>query len=114
MAVDPLYRPLSSRRKGSKSTVTTTKKIEAPAASAGPLVGRNYILEKPYLRLTTYADPLDVRPLPVLIKALAHIKNRYATEEDFEWANEQLKSLRQDLTVQRVRNLFVLEGMYRQ
>jgi hypothetical protein len=66
-------------------------------------------LEKPYLRLTTHPRKEDVRPLRVLIKSLAHIKGRYVQDEDFEWANEQLKSVRQDLTVQRIRNPFVLD-----
>jgi len=66
-------------------------------------------LEKPYLRLTTYPKKEDVRPLEVLVKSLAHIKSRYIRDEDFAWANEQLKSVRQDITVQRLRNPFVLE-----
>jgi hypothetical protein len=44
-----------------------------------------------------------------LIKSLAHIKSRYVQDEDFEWANEQLKSVRQDMTVQRIRNRFAIE-----
>jgi hypothetical protein len=59
--------------------------------------------------LTDFPRKEDVRPLNVLVKSLAHIKNRYIKDEDFEWANEQLKSVRQDLTVQRLRNPFVLE-----
>ena len=47
--------------------------------------------------------------MEVLVKSLAHIKNRYIKDEDFEWANEQLKSVRQDCTVQGLRNPFVLE-----
>lgn len=43
------------------------------------------------------------------MKALAHIKSKYIKNEDFDWANEQLKSVRQDLTVQRIRNKFVLD-----
>lgn len=66
-------------------------------------------LEKPYLRLTTFPRKEDVRPLEVLVKSLAHIKSRYIHDEDFDWANEQLKSVRQDLTVQRLRNPFVLD-----
>lgn len=66
-------------------------------------------LEKPYLRLTTFPKKEDVRPLDVLVKSLAHIKSRYICDEDFKWANEQLKSVRQDITVQRLRNPFVLE-----
>jgi hypothetical protein len=66
-------------------------------------------LEKPYLRLTTFPKSENVRPLPVLIKSLAHIKSKFIKTEDFEWTNEQLKSVRQDVTVQRLRNKFVLE-----
>ena len=74
-----------------------------------PLVGENMNIEKPYLRLTTFPKKEDVRPLPVLIKALAHIKSVYVKSEDFDFANEQLKSVRQDLTVQSIRNEFVLD-----
>ena len=66
-------------------------------------------LEKPYLRLTTYPKAENVRPLAVLKESLSHIKSRFVQTEDFEWANEQLKSVRQDITVQRIRNKFVLE-----
>lgn len=66
-------------------------------------------IEKPYLRLTDFPKKEDVRPLPVLVKALAHIKRRYYREEDIDWANEQLKSVRQDITVQHIRNPFVLD-----
>lgn len=72
-------------------------------------MGHSTNLEKPFLRLTTFPKAEEVRPLKVLKKALAHIKSRYIQEEDFEWANEQLKSVRQDLTVQRIRNQFVLD-----
>ena len=74
-----------------------------------PFVGKSRSLEKAYLRLTTFPKPEDVRPLPVLAQALSHIKRRYHTEEDFEWANEQLKSVRQDLTVQGHRNALALD-----
>lgn len=77
--------------------------------SPGKLVGTSQELEKPYLRLTTYPKAELVRPLEGLIKSLAHIKNKYYQEEDFDWANEQLKSVRQDITVQRLRNRFVLD-----
>ena len=73
------------------------------------LVGTSTELEKPYLRLTTFPKPENVRPQPVLVKSLAHIKSRFIQTEDFDWANEQLKSVRQDITVQRLRNKFVLE-----
>jgi len=66
-------------------------------------------MEKPYMRLTTSPKAIDVRPLPVLRKALDRIKAHYIQNEDFNYANEQFKSLRQDITVQHLRNKFVLE-----
>lgn len=73
------------------------------------LVGRNKNLEKPYLRLTTFADPDDIRPLHILKKAFKMVQNNWKTTEDFEWCNEQLKSVRQDLKVQNIENDFAVE-----
>lgn len=100
--MDPLYRPLDATR-------GSLDKPKAGSEHSGQLVGENTSLEKPYLRLTDFPKKEDVRPLGVLVKSLAHIKSRYIKDEDFEWANEQLKSVRQDLTVQRLRNPFVLD-----
>jgi hypothetical protein len=73
------------------------------------VVGTSTALEKAYYRLTTFPKAENIRPLSMLKKALAHIKREFIKNEDFEWANEQLKSLRQDLTVQGIREKFVLE-----
>lgn len=100
-SLGPLYKPLSRSRKSSSSNRN--------GFSSDRLVGENRNLEKPYLRLTSFPKKEDVRPLEVLVKSLAYIKNRYIKDEDFVWANEQLKSVRQDLTVQRLSNPFVLE-----
>ena len=50
-----------------------------------------------------------MRPLSVLVKSLEHVKKRYKETEDFAWSNEQMKSIRQDITVQGIRNQFVLQ-----
>lgn len=88
-----------------------TKKSKKRKVGKGgtTFVGTSTGLEKSYLRLTDFPKAENVRPLSVLIKSLAHIKSRYIKEEDFEWANEQLKSVRQDLTVQHIRNKFSLD-----
>jgi SAC3 family protein LENG8/THP3 len=104
--VDPLYKPLSASR---ESKDVGSGSVSSSSNDRGPLVGENTSLEKPYLRLTTHPRKEDVRPLRILIKSLAHIKSRYVQDEDFGWANEQLKSVRQDLTVQQIRNRFVLD-----
>jgi SAC3 family protein LENG8/THP3 len=73
------------------------------------LIGTSNALEKTYMRLTSYPKPENVRPIEVLKKALAHIKNQFVQNEDFRWANEQLKGVRQDITVQNLRCAFVLD-----
>ena len=83
--------------------------LKAKEGSTSKLVGKSTALEKPYMRLTTFPKEENVRPLHVLKKSLQHIKSQYIQEEDFEWANEQLKSVRQDITVQHLRCPFVLE-----
>eukprot|EP00591_Stephanopyxis_turris_P009967 CAMPEP_0195506896 /NCGR_PEP_ID=MMETSP0794_2-20130614/434_1 /TAXON_ID=515487 /ORGANISM="Stephanopyxis turris, Strain CCMP 815" /LENGTH=465 /DNA_ID=CAMNT_0040633365 /DNA_START=209 /DNA_END=1606 /DNA_ORIENTATION=- len=96
-----------SIKKGKKKKSKKNAKPSIESDNVG--FGTCQNVEKPYLRLTTFPRVEDVRPLPVLTRSLAHIKCKYAEEEDFEWANEQMKSLRQDLTVQGFRNPFVLE-----
>lgn len=80
-----------------------------PSAASGKIVGTSTKLEKNYFRLTTFPKEKDVRSLPILQKSLGLIKNRYIKEEDFEWANDQLKAVRQDMTVQGIRTDFVLD-----
>jgi hypothetical protein len=71
------------------------------------LKGYSDKLEKQYLRLTSAADPAQVRSLYVLPKALQHVLTRYvANPDDYEPVCEQFKSIRQDLTVQGINNRF--------
>jgi SAC3 family protein LENG8/THP3 len=113
-----LGRSLPSRQKQPQQTVFSIEesppqqtRLTNATAMVQPqaLVGTNTALEKPYLRLTDFPRASDVRPLPVLIRALQHVKARYVQTEDYDWTNEQLKSIRQDLTVQQIRHPFVLE-----
>lgn len=66
--------------------------------------GTCQVVEKRYLRLIAPPDPAEVRPLPVLEQALAHVKHRYESGQEkyrmYTW--EQLKSIRQDLAVQHI------------
>ncbi|KAK4778301.1 hypothetical protein SAY87_018488 [Trapa incisa] len=58
-------------------------------------------IEKRYLRLTSAPDPATVRPEDVLEKALAMVQ---ISQKNYLYKCDQLKSIRQDLTVQRIRN----------
>jgi hypothetical protein len=70
--------------------------------------GTNTTLEKSYFRLTSAPDPATVRPQPVLEKALLRLKTEAAGESYF-YLQDQMKALRQDLTVQRIRNSLTAE-----
>jgi len=96
---------LPTTREKETDHFASTKKI----GKHKKLVGKSMALEKPYLRLTTAPRACDVRPLSVLRSSLSHVKAHYIENEDFEFANEQLKSIRQDITVQHLRNDFILE-----
>ncbi|KAK3138550.1 hypothetical protein QOZ80_5AG0370370 [Eleusine coracana subsp. coracana] len=63
-------------------------------------------IEKQYLRLTSAPDPSTVRPEEVLEKALVMIET---SQRNYLYKCDQLKSIRQDLTVQRIQNEFTVK-----
>ena len=72
------------------------------------VVGTSTKLEKPYLRLTSAPDPKTVRPLATLRRTLALLTEKWASERNYDYMCDQLKSVRQDLTVQRIANEFTV------
>jgi SAC3 family protein LENG8/THP3 len=74
----------------------------------GPVIGRSQKLEKNYFRLTSAPNPDTVRPLPVLQKTLEHLKRKWKQEANYTYICDQFKSLRQDLTVQHIKNEFTV------
>jgi hypothetical protein len=73
------------------------------------IVGTCQKLEKPYLRLTSAPDPATVRPLPVLKRALEWLKEKWRTGGvEYGFICDQFKSLRQDMTVQRIKSDFTV------
>jgi SAC3 family protein LENG8/THP3 len=78
------------------------------AEDSGPIIGRSEKLEKNYFRLTSAPNPDTVRPLPVLQKTLELLKRKWKQEANYTYICDQFKSLRQDLTVQHIKNEFTV------
>ncbi|KAG2182440.1 hypothetical protein INT43_007370 [Umbelopsis isabellina] len=78
-------------------------------SNVGVIVGTSTALEKSYLRLTSAADPAMVRPVHILKKTLNLLKKKWRQEENYSYICDQFKSVRQDLTVQRIQNDFTVQ-----
>ncbi|EIW79201.1 hypothetical protein CONPUDRAFT_127098 [Coniophora puteana RWD-64-598 SS2] len=73
------------------------------------IVGTNQEIFKDYLRLTSEPKPEMIRPYHVLQKTLTALKTRWKEKASYNWIRNQFKSLRQDLTVQRIKNEFTAQ-----
>ncbi|KAI0343121.1 hypothetical protein BDW22DRAFT_1329180 [Trametopsis cervina] len=72
------------------------------------IVGTSREKFKDYLRLTSEPKPEQIRPLEVLKETLTELKKRWREKTNYNWICSQFKSLRQDLTVQRIKNNFTV------
>ncbi|CRG92797.1 THP3 homolog C2A9,11c [Talaromyces islandicus] len=99
---------LRKKRFGGGHQESPRSESPPPSAMQGPIIGRCQELEKRYFRLTSAPNPDVVRPLAVLMKTLDLLKKKWRKENNYGYICDQFKSLRQDLTVQRIRNEFTV------
>ncbi|KAK8118538.1 SAC3/GANP/Nin1/mts3/eIF-3 p25 family-domain-containing protein [Apiospora kogelbergensis] len=85
-----------------------TYRSPSPPPSTGPILGTCTNLEKSYLRLTAAPKPSLVRPEHILHQTLDLLKKKWRKENNYNYICDQFKSLRQDLTVQRIKNEFTV------
>ena len=89
----------------------STYRIQSPSPEPekpGPVVGTSQELEKKYLRLTAIPNPANVRPEHILRQTLELLKKKWRKEANYSYICDQFKSMRQDLTVQRIKNDFTV------
>lgn len=80
-----------------------------PVGHNEPIIGTCQKLEKTYYRLTEAPKAETVRPLPILKKALEMLKGKWKEDKNYRYICDQFKSMRQDLTVQHIKNDFTVQ-----
>ena len=100
-AEDFARRSLRRQRFAGSSAAPSSEQVLLDDAGG---TGTSAAIEKEYLRLTSLPVASNVRPAHVLAKALKLVQAKWRDNASYSYACEQLKSIRQDLTVQHIRD----------
>ena len=98
----------NKRKRRFENERRTFRSPSPPPPSSGPICGTCEVLEKKYLRLTAPPVPAKVRPEGVLHQTLDLLKKKWRKESNYTYICDQFKSMRQDLTVQHIKNDFTV------
>jgi len=98
-----------SQQKHGFSNVEDQSSVDDHSSNGQPIVGTCETLEKRYFRLIGPPHPSSVRPESVLRKALASLVSKHRDGIKYLYISDQLKSIRQDLSVQHIRNALTIE-----
>ncbi|KAH8900198.1 hypothetical protein GQ53DRAFT_211978 [Thozetella sp. PMI_491] len=99
---------LEKRQKRFDGGYKSSYRSPSPPPATGPVVGTCQNLEKRYLRLTAPPVPSAVRPEEILRQTLELLKKKWRKDQNYSYICDQFKSMRQDLTVQRIKNDFTV------
>lgn len=82
------------------------EKLENPNS----IIGKSQNIEKPYFRISTTPDLDTIRPKEILKKALFVMQEKWKSKlANYDYISEQLRSIRQDMVLQRINDEFAIE-----
>ncbi|KAG7430985.1 THP3-like protein [Fusarium oxysporum f. sp. raphani] len=99
---------VNKRKRRFENEYKSLRSPSPPPPSSGPIIGTCEVLEKKYLRLTAPPVPSKVRPEHILRQTLELLKKKWKRESNYSYICDQFKSMRQDLTVQHIKNDFTV------
>lgn len=100
---------LSPVNETARKKTCLSPKVASNLLRGNSIIGTSTSLEKSYFRLTAEPDPSTVRPEAVLKQSFNYILHKWEKERNVGYVIEQFKSIRQDISIQSIRNIFAIQ-----